>query len=81
MNTKLVSGILVTIISLLAVFFMIKQNFNLAVLFVSLMFTITNTFRAKEMEKRGFAKEARWMKGMAAFFGVATLVVLIMIIF
>lgn len=81
MNAKLVSGILVTITSLLAVFFVIKQNFNLAVLFISLMFTITNTFRAKNMEKQGFTKEAKWMKAMALFFGVATLVILSMIIF
>lgn len=80
MNAKLVSGILVTITSLLAVFFVIKQNFNLAVLFISLMFTITNTFRAKDMEKQGFTKEAKWMKAMALLFGVATLAILIMII-
>ncbi|HWI47803.1 MAG TPA: hypothetical protein VNU45_06205 [Rummeliibacillus sp.] len=81
MNPKVISGVLVTITSLLAVFFVIKQNFNLAVLFITLMFTITNTFRAKDMARKGYEKEAKWMKGMAAFFGIATLVVLGMIIF
>ncbi|MFJ8263704.1 hypothetical protein ACIQ4I_17465 [Rummeliibacillus sp. NPDC094406] len=81
MNLKIISGVLVTITSILAVFFVIKQNFNLAVLFISLMFTITNTFRAKDMARQGYEKEAKWMKAMATFFGIATLVVLVMIIF
>ncbi|MGG0658170.1 hypothetical protein [Rummeliibacillus pycnus] len=81
MNPKVISGILVTITSILAVFFIIKQNFNLAVLFITLMFTITNSFRAKDMARQGYEKEAKWMKGMATFFGIATLVVLVMIIF
>ncbi|MGX9136256.1 hypothetical protein ACWV26_18270 [Rummeliibacillus sp. JY-2-4R] len=81
MNTKVVSGVLVAITSILAVIFVIKQNFNLAVLFITLMFTITNTFRAKDMARQGYQKEAKWMKGVAYFFGIATLVELIIIIF
>ena len=81
MNVKILSGVLVAITSLLAVFFVIKQNFNLAVLFITLMFTITNTFRAKDMARQGYEKEAKWMKGMAVFFGIATLIVLVMTIF
>jgi hypothetical protein len=81
MNVRLVSGTLVAITSLLAVFFVFKQNFNLAVLFITLMFTITNTFRAKDMAKQGYVKEAKWMKGMAIFFGIATLAILFTIFF
>lgn len=81
MNAKVVSGVLIVITSLLAVFFIIKQNFNLAVLFISLMFTITNAFRAKDMARQGYEKEAKWMKGVAIFFGIATLILLSMLIF
>ncbi len=81
MNAKVVSGVLVAITSILAVVFVIKQNFNLAVLFITLMFTITNTFRAKDMAKQGYQKEAKLMKGVAYFFGIATLVELFIIIF
>lgn len=81
MNVKIVTGLLVTITSLLAVFFIIKQNFNLAVLFITLMFTITNTIRAKDMKRQGYEKEAKWMKAMAIFFGIATLGILVTILF
>lgn len=81
MNVKIVTGLLVTITSLLAVFFIFKQNFNLAVLFITLMFTITNTVRARDMKKKGYEKEAKWMQAMATFFGIATLGILAIILF
>jgi hypothetical protein len=33
------------------------------------------------MAKQGYVKEAKWMKGMAIFFGIATLAILFTIIF
>ncbi|GEL05815.1 hypothetical protein [Rummeliibacillus stabekisii] len=81
MSSKALTGVLVALTSILAVIFIIRQNFDWAVLFISLMFTITNSFRAKDMARQGYTKEAKWMKGTAIFFGIATLVVLALILF
>ncbi|MBK3494533.1 hypothetical protein JFL43_06635 [Viridibacillus sp. YIM B01967] len=77
MNVKNITGVLVGVTSILALYFIIKQNFNVAILFITLMFTVTNTFRAKDFKDKGYEKEAKWMRGMAIFFGIATLAILV----
>lgn len=77
LKAKHITGVLVVITSLLALYFIIKQNFNVAILFMTLMFTVTNAFRAKDFKEKGFEKEAKWMRGMSIFFGVATLAILV----
>lgn len=80
MNEKWVSTILIVIASFTALFFVIKQNFELAVLFLTLMFTFSNFFKSKSFKEQGYDKESKWMKSMAIFFGLCTIVIFIIII-
>ena len=80
MNNKVISTILVAGSSFAALFFVIKQNFELAILFLTLMFTFTNFFRARTFKEQGYIKESGWMKKMAIFFGICTVVVLIVLL-
>lgn len=70
--TKRIMGIAVLITSVLAVFLLIKQNFNWAVFCITLMFTLTNAVRTKDMASKGFEKESRWMRNLSIFFGIAS---------
>lgn len=73
-------GIPVVVSSLLAVYFVVQGNLNLAVLFMTLVFVFTNGYRAITFKERGMDKEAKWMKGMAIFFAIAFVVVLTIIL-
>jgi len=55
-------------------------NFNFAVLAMTIMFAVSNGFRAKSFKEQGYVKEAKWMKYMAIFFSIASIVVLIIIL-
>lgn len=66
----------ITISSLLAVWFIIKNNFELAVLFLTLMFTLTNFTRFRSFKKQGLEKEAKWMRGTTILFSILFLAVL-----
>lgn len=70
--SKRIMGIAVLITSVLAVILLIKQNFNWAVFCITLMFTLTNAVRAKDMASKGFEKESRWMRNLSIFFGIAS---------
>lgn len=80
MNKKWLSSILVAFFSIAAIVFMIMGNFNLAVFAMTIMFALSNGFRAKSFKEQGYIKEAKWMKYMAIFFTVASIAVLITII-
>ncbi|MFJ8100867.1 hypothetical protein [Lysinibacillus sp. NPDC096212] len=80
MNIKLLSSILVAIFSIAAIVFIIMGNFNFAVLAMTIMFAVSNGFRAKSFKEQGYVKEAKWMKCMAIFFSIASIVVLIIIL-
>ena len=80
MNEKILSTILVACSSLAALFFVIKQNFEFAIFFLTLMFTFSNFFRAKSFKEQGYIKESGWMKKMSIFFGICTILVLIVIL-
>ena len=80
MNEKIVSLILVTISSLLALYFVIVGNFELAVLFLTIMFTLTNFFRYRSFSQQGMEKEAKWMRNTSVLFAVLTLIVLVVVI-
>lgn len=69
-------GLPILMSSLLAIYFVVKGNLNLAVLFMTLVFVFTNSYRAITFKERGMEKEAKWMKGMAIFFAIAFVVVL-----
>lgn len=80
MNTKWLSSILVAIFSIAAIALAIKGYFNFAVLAMTIMFALSNGFRAKSFNEQGYMKEAKWMKYMAVFFALASVVVLIVIL-
>lgn len=80
MNEKVISLVLVTISSLLALYFVIKGSFELAVLFLTIMFTFTNFFRYRSFKQQGMEKEAKWMRNTAFFFLLLVFVVLYIVI-
>ncbi|MGE7692336.1 hypothetical protein ACQKMI_24550 [Lysinibacillus sp. NPDC097214] len=80
MNTKWLSSILVAIFSIAAIAFIIMGNFNFAVFAMTIMFAVSNGFRAKSFKEQGYIKEAKWMKYMAIFFSIASIVVFIIIL-
>lgn len=79
MNTKWISSILTAFFSIAAIVFVVKGNFDFAVLAMTIMFALSNGFRAKSFKEQGYSKEAKWMKYMAIFFGVASLVIVAVI--
>ena len=80
MNEKIVSMILVTISSLLALYFVIVNNFQLAVLFLTIMFTLTNFFRYRSFTQQGMEKEAKWMRNTSVLFAALAVIVLVVVI-
>lgn len=80
MNAKWISSILVAIFSIAAIVLVIIGNFNFAVLSMTIMFALSNGFRAKSFKEQGFVKESKWMKYMAIFFAVASIAVIVVII-
>ena len=80
MNGKVVSMVLVTISSLLALYFVIINNFELAVLFLTIMFTLTNFFRYRSFTQQGMEKEAKWMRNTSVLFAALAVIVLVVVI-
>ncbi|WP_332646362.1 hypothetical protein [Lysinibacillus sp. 54212] len=80
MNGKTLSLILVVISSLASLYFVIKQNIEMAVLFLTILFTLTNFTRYRSFKGQGMEKESKWMRNMAIFFAIATLAVLYTVI-
>ncbi|MDX1771847.1 MAG: hypothetical protein R3328_09995 [Planococcaceae bacterium] len=80
MNRKWIAGILIAAVSIAALVFIIKGNINLAVLFMTALFALSNGYRAVSFKEKGFEKEAKWMKGMSIFFVIAFIVVLLTVI-
>lgn len=80
MNKKWVSSILVAFFSIAAIVFVVKGNFDFAVLAMTVMFALSNGFRAKSFKEQGYTKEAKWMQYMSIFFSIASVVVLAVIL-
>lgn len=80
MNRKLVQGILVAALSITSLVFIVMGNLDFAVLFMTLLFVLTNGFRYRQMKEKGMEREAKWMLGMSILFIVLFFVVLAMII-
>ncbi|MFP3323135.1 hypothetical protein R0K05_08495 [Planococcus sp. SIMBA_160] len=79
MNPKILQGVLIVLLSILAIVFLFMGSMEIAVLFMTLLFVLTNTFRYKQMKEMGMAREAKWTKGMAILFAVLFVVVAIVI--
>ena len=54
---KMISLVLVAASSLSALFFIIKQNMDAAILSMTIMFTITNLFRSRTFKQKGHDKK------------------------
>ena len=81
MNKKLIQGISIALLSLISLIFLIMGNLEIAVLIMTLLFVMTNGFRYRQMKEQGMDKQAKWMLGMSAIFGVLFFVVLFTILF
>ena len=77
---KTISLIIVVATSLSALFFIVKQQMDAAILAMTIMFTFTNFFRARTFKDKGYEKEAKWMKSMAILFAILSIIVLGIII-
>ena len=81
MNAKWIQGIATALLSLLALTFLIMGDLEIAVLFMTVLFVLTNSFRYRQMKAQGMDREAKWMLGMAIIFAILFFVVLGTIVF
>ncbi|WP_075619280.1 hypothetical protein [Paenisporosarcina indica] len=81
MKRNWIAGLSIAAVSIAALVSVIYRNLNLAVLFMTALFALTNGFRAISFKEKGFEREAKWMKGMSIFFAAAFILVLGLIIF
>lgn len=81
MKRNWIFGLLTAAVSISALVFIIKGNINMAVLFMTAIFALSNGFRAISFKEKGFVKEAKWMKGMSILFIVLFFVVLFLLFF
>ena len=77
----MLQGIGLAALSILAIVFLIMGYLEIAVLFMTVLFVMTNSFRYRQMKAQGMDREAKWMKGMAIIFGILFFVVLGTILF
>lgn len=77
---KTISLVLVAASSLSALFFIIKQNMDAAILSMTIMFTITNLFRSRTFKQKGHDKEAKWMQKMSMIFAILSVLVVIVML-
>ena len=80
MYEKILSITLIVLSSVLALVFMFMNNFNLAVLFMTLLFMFSNFFRYRSFKEKGMTKEAKWMLASAGIFAVLFLIVLVVVV-
>ena len=81
MKRNCIFGLLIAAVSVSALVFIIKGNINMAVLFMTAIFALSNGFRAISFKEKGFVKEAKWMQGMSILFAILFFVVLFLLIF
>lgn len=80
MNERIISVTLIVLSSVLALVFMFMNNFNLAVLFMTLLFMFSNFFRYRSFKEKGMEKESKWMLLSAGIFAVLFLIVLFIVV-
>ncbi|MCH7323651.1 MULTISPECIES: hypothetical protein [Solibacillus] len=77
---RMISLVLVAASSLSALFFIIKQNMDAAILSMTIMFTITNFFRSRTFKEKGHDKEANWMRKMSMIFAILSVLVVVIML-
>lgn len=80
MSSKILQGLLIAGLSIAALVFIVMGDLDFAVLFMTVMFVLTNGIRYRQMKEKGMNREAKWMLGMSAIFAVLFFVVLATII-
>ncbi|MDN7243359.1 hypothetical protein QWY14_16255 [Planococcus sp. N028] len=80
MNRKMALGISVAVLSIASLIFLIQGNLDIAVLLMTLLFVLTNSFRYQKMKSQGMEREAKWMFGMAVLFAILFVIILITIL-
>lgn len=80
MNSKILQGLLIAALSIASLVFIVMGDLDFAVLFMTLLFVLTNSFRYRQMKAKGMDREAKWMLGMSVVFVVLFFVVLATII-
>jgi cbb3-type cytochrome oxidase subunit 3 len=80
LSKKMVQGLVIAALSIVSLVFLIMGNLDIAVLFMTLLFICTNSFRYRQMKEQGMDREAKWMLGMAVIFVIMFLAVLAMIL-
>ncbi|MCM3357610.1 hypothetical protein NSQ95_17220 [Psychrobacillus sp. FSL W7-1457] len=80
MKRNWIFGILIVAVSIASLVFIIKGDINLAVLFMTLIFVLSNGYRAIVFKEKGHEREAKWMKTMAIVFAVLFVLVLFLTI-
>ncbi|TQR21485.1 hypothetical protein [Psychrobacillus vulpis] len=81
MKRNWIFGLLITAVSITSLVFIILGNLNMAVLFMTAIFALSNGYRAISFKEKGFIREAKWMRAMAIVFAVLFFVVLGLILF
>ncbi|WP_088006143.1 hypothetical protein [Indiicoccus explosivorum] len=81
MNQKWLQALLIVGLSVASLAFLVRGNMEIAVLFMTLLFVCTNSFRYVQMKREGLVREANWMRGMAILFAVLFVIVLATVIF
>ncbi|MEK4487460.1 hypothetical protein MHH81_18245 [Psychrobacillus sp. FSL H8-0484] len=76
MNRNWLFGLLIVAVSITSLVFIIIGNLNMAVLFMTAIFALSNGHRAISFKEKGFVREAKWMKGMSIVFAILFFVVL-----
>ncbi|MBD7946128.1 hypothetical protein MKZ20_18445 [Psychrobacillus sp. FSL K6-2684] len=80
MKRNWIFGILIVAASIASLVFIIKGNINLAVLFMTVIFILSNGYRAIVFKEKGHIREAKWMRTMAIVFTILFVLVLVLII-
>ncbi len=73
---NIIFGVLITTSGILTLYFIIKGNLNISVLFMTAIFALSNGFRAISFKEKGYEREAKWMRGIAILFTILFFVVL-----
>lgn len=81
MDIQKLTGIVTIVASVLAVVFLFKQQYNIAVALIAFTFTLTNALRAKDMNAKGYVKEAKVMRFVAIFFSILTILAVVSLFF
>lgn len=81
MNRKKVFITSIILIAIVTLYFVIKGKFDIAILAMMALFTLTNASRASSFKEQGYERESKWMRYLSILFAGAFVVVFIIIFF